>query len=380
MDEYRIVEGKKLRYGYTTGTCAAAAAKAAAAVVISGDLGAGASVEILTPRGSRLVLSPEDIRLEGDGSMASCAIQKDAGDDPDITHGIMVRAEVKKNRSPRIVIRGGPGVGRVTKPGLDPPVGAPAINRTPLRMIRENLRELREKYAYQGGFTVTISIPGGEALARRTFNPKLGIVGGLSILGTSGVVEPKSDDGFIGAIRAEFSVLRAGGEHKVLITPGNYGRDFLKTQPGLVKSVPVACGNYIGESLDMAAEFGFKYLLLVGHIGKLIKLATGNFNTHSKYGDPRLEIFAAYAGLAGAPRDLIQGIFDSPTTEEVLRIVGGGKLWEDMKGKILTKIQEQLDYRSGGKIKTGAVLFSVTRGLLGTTASGEELLEQWEGL
>jgi cobalt-precorrin-5B (C1)-methyltransferase len=378
MDEFRIVEGKKLRYGYTTGTCAAAAAKAAAAVVLTGDLGSGASVEILTPRGSRLVLSPEDIRQNGSG--ASCAVRKDAGDDPDVTDHILVYAAVKKNRSSRIIIRGGPGVGRVTKPGLDPPVGAAAINHTPLRMIRENLQELREKYAYPGGLTVTISIPGGEALARRTFNPKLGIVGGLSILGTSGVVEPKSDDGFIGAIRAEFSVLHAGGEHKALIALGNYGRDFLKTHGGLVKGVPVVCGNYIGESLDMAREFGFEYLLLVGHIGKLIKLVTGNFNTHSKYGDPRLEIFAAYAGLAGAPRDLIQRIFDSATTEEVLRILGRGELWEDIKGRILTKIQEQLDYRGGGKIKTGAIVFSVTRGLLGSTPGGEALLEQWEGL
>jgi cobalt-precorrin-5B (C1)-methyltransferase len=373
-----MVEGKKLRYGYTTGTCAAAAAKAAAAVVLTGDVEAARSVEILTPQGSRLVLTPEDIRRDQSG--ASCGVRKDAGDDPDITDGIVVRAEVKKNRASRIIIRGGPGVGRVTKPGLDPPVGAAAINRTPLRMIRENLQGICEKYAYQGGLTVTISIPGGEALAQRTFNPKLGIMGGLSILGTSGVVEPKSDDGFIGAIRAELSVLRAGGKRKALITPGNYGKDFLSAWGGIVDHTPVTCSNYIGETLDIAVEFGFEHLLLVGHIGKLIKLATGNFNTHSKYGDPRLEIFAAYAGLEGAPRGLIQDILDSATTEQVLALLGGGKFWEGVKRRILTRIQEQLDHRSGGKIKTGAVLFSTTRGLLGSTTGGAALLEQWEGL
>jgi cobalt-precorrin-5B (C1)-methyltransferase len=378
MDEYRLVEGKRLRYGYTTGTCAAAAAKAAAALVLAEDPGEGRSVEILTPRGSRAILIPEDLRR--DGSRASCGVRKDAGDDPDITNGVMVCAEVKKNRASRIIIRGGPGVGRVTKPGLDPPVGAAAINRTPLRMIRENLQGVCEKYGYRGGLTVTISIPGGEDLARKTFNPRLGIVGGLSILGTSGVVEPKSDDGFIGAIRAEFSVLRAGGEHKALITPGNYGRDFLKAWGGAAGSVPVVCSNYIGEALDMAVEFGFKYLLLVGHIGKLIKLVTGNFNTHSKYGDPRLEIFAAYAGLAGAPPRLIGRILEAATAEEALVLLGAGKRWEDVKGRILTGIQEQLDRRAGGNIKAGAVLFSTVRGLLGSTAAATELLERWEGL
>jgi cobalt-precorrin-5B (C1)-methyltransferase len=378
VDEYRIVEGKKLRCGYTTGTCAAAAAKAAAAVVLTGDPGAAASVEIPIPRGGRVILIPEDIGRDESG--ASCAVRKDAGDDPDITDGIVIRAEVKKNRASRFIIRGGPGVGRVTKPGLDPPVGAAAINRTPLRMIRENLREVCEKYGYRGGLTVTISIPGGEALARKTFNPKLGIVGGLSILGTSGVVEPKSDDGFIGAIRAEFSVLRAGGAHKALITPGNYGKDFLKTWEGAAGIVPVVCSNYIGEALDIAGEFGFKHLLVVGHIGKLIKLVTGNFNTHSKYGDPRLEILALYAGLAGAPRRLVGEILDSATTEQVLALLGTGKLWEGVKGRILPRIQEQLDRRSGGKINAGAVLFSTVRGLLGTTAAAADLLEHWEDL
>ncbi|MDR2068269.1 MAG: cobalt-precorrin-5B (C(1))-methyltransferase CbiD [Spirochaetaceae bacterium] len=377
MDEYRILEGKKLRYGYTTGTCAAAAARAAAALILAEDPEEARSLEILTPRGSRVILIPEDIRREG--SRASCGVRKDAGDDPDITNGIVIRAEVTKNRASRIIIRGGPGVGRVTKPGLDPPVGAPAINRTPLRMIRENLQAVCEKYGYRGGLTVTISIPGGEALAQKTFNPRLGILGGLSILGTSGVVEPKSNDGFTGAIRAEFSVLRAGGDRKALITPGNYGKDFLKAWGGAAGRVPVVCSNYIGEALDMAVEFGFEQLLLVGHIGKLIKLVTGNFNTHSRYGDPRLEIFAAYAGLAGAPRRLIGQILDCAVTEQALVLLGGGKLWEDVKGRILAGIQEQLDRRCGGKIKTGAVLFSTTRGLLGSTPGAADILKQWEG-
>jgi cobalt-precorrin-5B (C1)-methyltransferase len=382
MDEadYRLVNGKRMRRGYTTGTCAAAAARAAAAILLdgAGDPEETRFVEIATPSGRRLRLRPEDISRE-DGAV-SCAVRKDAGDDPDITDGILVYVRVEKSAGSGIMIEGGRGVGRVTKPGLDAPPGAAAINRTPLRMIRENVETVRERYGYEGGLKVSISIPGGEELARRTFNPELGIVGGLSILGTSGIVEPMSDDGFIGAIEAELRVLRAGGEYKALITPGNYGRDFLASRYGELSSNPVKCSNYVGDALDIAAGMGFRYLLLAGHIGKLIKLAVGSFNTHSKYGDPRMVIFAAHAGLAGGGRELIARIMDCATTESAIGLLVEAGLWGTVKESIFDAVQKTLDRRCGEKLSAGAVLFSSQWGFLGCTVRGEELLSRWKNL
>jgi cobalt-precorrin-5B (C1)-methyltransferase len=377
---YRLVNGKRMRCGYTTGTCAAAAARAAAAILLdsAGEPEETRFVEISTPSGRRFRLRPEDISREA--GAVSCAIRKDAGDDPDITGGVLVYARVEKSAGSGIVIEGGRGVGRVTKAGLDAPPGAAAINRTPLGMIRENLETLCERYGYRGGLRVSISIPGGEELARRTFNPALGIVGGLSILGTSGIVEPMSDDGFIGAIQAELRVLRAEGEYKAVITPGNYGRDFLAARGGELNSNPVKCSNYIGDALDIAADMGFQYLLLAGHIGKLIKLAVGNFNTHSKYGDPRMEIFAAHAGLAGGGRELVTRIMDCATTESAIGLLREENLWEDVKKSIFDAIQKTLDRKCGEKPVTGALLFSSQWGFLGCTVRGEDLVSRWKTL
>lgn len=377
---FRLVGGKRMRCGYTTGSCAAAAARAAAAILLEsgGEPEEARIVEISTPSGRRLRLCPEDIRREADA--VSCAVRKDAGDDPDITDGVLVYARVEKTAGTEIAIEGGRGIGRVTKAGLDAPPGEAAINKTPLAMIRENLEAIRGRCGCRGGLKATISIPGGEDLARRTFNPDLGIVGGLSILGTSGIVEPMSDDGFVGAIEAELRVLRAGGERKALITPGNYGRDFIAAHGWIPDSVPVKCGNYIGDALDIAAGAGFQYLLLVGHIGKLIKLAVGNFNTHSKYGDPRMEIFAAHAALAGAERGLAARLMDCATTESAIGLLSEANLWDDVKKSVFDAIQKTLDRRSGGGIVSGAAVFSSQWGYLGSTARGGDLLSRWKTL
>ncbi|MDR0709413.1 MAG: cobalt-precorrin-5B (C(1))-methyltransferase CbiD [Spirochaetaceae bacterium] len=377
---YRLVGGKRMRCGYTTGSCAAAAARAAAAILLEsgGEPEEARAVEISTPSGRRLRLRPEDIRREA--GAVSCAVRKDAGDDPDVTDGILVYARVEKIDGTEIVIEGGPGVGRVTKAGLDAAPGEAAINKTPLAMIRENLEAICRRYGRKEGLKATISVPGGEELARRTFNPDLGIVGGLSILGTSGIVEPMSDDGFIGAIEAELRILRAEGERKALITPGNYGRDFLAARGGELNSNPVKCANYIGDALDIAADMGFQYLLLVGHIGKLVKLAVGNFNTHSKYGDPRMEVFAAHTALAGGDRELIARIMDCATTESAIGLLLGANLWDNVKKSVFDAIQKTLDRRSGERITSGAVIFSSQWGLLGSTARGEDLLSRWKTL
>jgi cobalt-precorrin-5B (C1)-methyltransferase len=379
VDDYKIINGKKLRYGYTTGTCAAAAAKAATALLL-GAKGIQ-EVAVSTPSGKRLYLPLEDIKQ--DETAASCAVRKDAGDDPDVTHGMLVYARAEPLNENKILIEGGEGVGRVTKPGLDMPVGEAAINRTPRRMIQENVAEMRALYGYNRGIRICIAVPGGEALAKRTFNPRLGIEGGLSILGTSGIVEPMSDAGVTGAVRAELSVRRGAGEKTALITPGNYGKRFLADfeYAGRLPQ-PVKCGNFIGDTIDMAAALGFGRILVAGHIGKLIKLVTGNFNTHSKYGDPRLMIFAAFAGLGnpelkdGDP-PLIPLLFECPSSEEAIALLRGRQCWDAVLGRILAGIQTQLDYRRGanpGGIQIGAVLFSSTLGLLGCTEGAAEIL------
>ncbi|MDR0569148.1 MAG: cobalt-precorrin-5B (C(1))-methyltransferase CbiD [Spirochaetaceae bacterium] len=348
MEDYKIVDGKRLRYGYTTGTCAAGAAKGAAALLFGEDC---VSVEILTPAGKTARLRLEDIRR--DETCGSCAVRKDAGDDPDITGGILVYASARFCPA-GILIEGGEGVGRVSKPGLDQPVGASAINRVPRRMIQENVAEVCAKHGYSGGVAVRLRIPGGKALAERTFNPQLGVEGGLSILGTTGVVEPMSDAAMIGAIRAEFSVRRASGEKTALITPGNYGKTFLagfkcETEKTALLPNPVKCGNFIGDAVDIALDFGFTRVLVAGHIGKLVKLVTGNFNTHSKYGDPRIMIFTAFTALTNpdlkAGDTLFAQLFDCATSEAAIDLLQKRGYWEAVLHRILAGIQTQLDRR-----------------------------------
>ena len=295
MEEFIEKDGKKLRYGYTTGSCAAAAAKAAAWMLLTGKR--KNTISLVTPKGIPLSLQVEDIRMEED--FVSCAIRKDSGDDPDVTNGTLVYARVSRRGTPEIAIDGGFGVGRVTKKGLDQPVGNAAINSVPRKMIRENLEEVLSLTDADCGLDVLISVPDGERLAKQTFNPRLGIVGGISVLGTTGIVEPMSEKALVDTIRVELNQRRAGGADYVLLTPGNYGCDFIRAGLNLRPEWAVQTSNFIGQSLDICRELGFRGALLVGHIGKLVKVGGGMMNTHSKYGDCRMEILAAHAGKAG---------------------------------------------------------------------------------
>ncbi|HIR97860.1 MAG TPA: cobalamin biosynthesis protein CbiD, partial [Candidatus Merdisoma faecalis] len=223
MEKYVFKNNKKLRMGYTTGSCAAAAARAAASMLLTGK--AVPEVKLMTPKGIGLDL--EVLEAEWTAEEASCAVRKDAGDDPDVTNGLKIYALVRKSEEPGVQIDGGEGVGRVTRPGLEQPVGAAAINKVPRQMIRENVEEICRKFGYEGGLSVTISIPGGEALAVKTFNPRLGIVGGISVLGTSGIVEPMSEEALIQTIRVDIKMQLAGGRKYLVLVPGNYGLDYL---------------------------------------------------------------------------------------------------------------------------------------------------------
>ena len=373
MDSFITKDGKKLRRGYTTGSCAAAASKAAAIMLLSGEI--LETVYLMTPRGIGLTLTVQEI--ERKENSVSCGIIKDSGDDPDMTNGMIVYSLVEKTDVPHeIVIDGGEGIGRVTKPGLDQPVGNAAINSTPRRMITEELRQVCEDYGYTGGLNVTISAPDGVEIAKKTFNPRLGIVGGLSILGTTGIVEPMSDEAVVETIRTELSMRAASGKTVVLFTPGNYGADYIKNELHIDPEIAVTTSNFIGDAFALAAESGFKGALLVGHIGKLIKVAGGMFNTHSRYGDCRTEIFASHAGMCGASADVVRRIMDSAMTDDMLAILEEAGLRQTVMDSIMNRMHFHLNHRPIGNMTVGAATFSNVHGILGKTENADTLLEQ----
>ena len=373
MDSFITKDGKKLRRGYTTGSCAAAASKAAAIMLLGGEI--LETVYLMTPRGIGLTLVVHEI--ERKENSVSCGIVKDSGDDPDVTNGMTVYSWVEKTDLPHeILIDGGEGIGRVTKPGLDQPVGNAAINSTPRRMITDELRQVCEDYGYTGGLRVTISAPAGVEIAKKTFNPRLGIVGGLSILGTTGIVEPMSDEAVVETIRTELSMRAADGKTVVLFTPGNYGADYIKNELHIDPEIAVTTSNFIGDAFAIAAELGFRGALLVGHIGKLIKVAGGMFNTHSRYGDCRMEIFASHAGMCGASADVVRRIMDSAMTDDMLAILDEAGLRQSVMDSIMNRMHFHLTHRPVGTMQVGAATFSNVHGILGRTEAADELLEQ----
>ena len=371
MEEYVVKNGRKLRLGYTTGSCAAAAAKAAAWMLLSGKR--KEKIRIRTPKGIDLDLDVSDIKIEP--TRVSCSIRKNSGDDPDITNGADIFAEVAFSDKTGIEILGGKGIGTVTKRGLDQPVGSAAINSVPRRMICENIEDICRITDYRGGLTVTISAPEGEELARKTFNPRLGIVGGISILGTTGIVEPMSEQALIDTIRVELNQKKENGVKYVLLTPGNYGADYIKQSIRVKDDTAVLTSNFIGDTLDICKELGFLGALLVGHIGKLVKIAGGIFNTHSKYGDCRMEIMAAHAGAAGLDNKYIKEIMDCVTCDDAVRILKEHGCLKEALGSITDKISFILDDRVSGGLETGAILFSKEHGFLCETENTKSLLK-----
>ena len=294
-EHYVIKDNKKLRMGYTTGSCAAAAAKAAAYMLLKKE--EVPYVSLLTPKGIQLHLEVLDIQ-RGE-NVVSCAIEKDAGDDPDVTNKLWIYARVSLIEQAEIHILGGKGVGIVTKPGLEQPVGSPAINKVPRQMITKELQQVCKNCGYTGGLEVEISVPEGEKTAEKTFNPRLGIIGGISILGTTGIVEPMSEAALVASIRVELKQQVETGHRSLVITPGNYGREFLKDNFPFDLERAVKCSNFVGDTIDMAVELGVENILFVAHIGKFIKVAGGIMNTHSRNADARMEILCANAAIAG---------------------------------------------------------------------------------
>ena len=374
LEMYCTIDEKnnKLRYGYTTGSCAAAAAQAAARMLLTGEKVEEVALE--TPKGILLHLLIEDIRMNTDEVI--CAVRKDGGDDPDVTHGILVYARVKKSFGKEVSIDGGIGVGRVTRQGLSQPPGAAAINDIPRKMIRENVEAVCKEYGFDGGMDVLIEIPAGVELAKKTFNPRLGIEGGISVLGTSGIVVPMSEAALVASIKLEMQMLVKAGAEYLVITPGNYGQVFSENQIQVDLTYSMKCSNYVGETLDMAREMGVKGILFIAHIGKFIKTAGGIMNTHSRNADSRAELMAANALRAGTGYETVMKILNSITTEESVDIL----IKDHMLEKTMQQIEEKVDYylnkRSGENLQVGAILFSNVYGELGRTRLADELLDE----
>lgn len=369
MEEFVYKDQKKLRLGYTTGTCAAAATKAAAQMLLGGE--AVEEVELAAPAGILLRLPVERIHMSGE--QVVCAVKKDAGDDPDVTDGVYIYACVSKIPQ-GYETEGGEGIGRVTKPGLDQPVGNAAINSIPRQMMVEVMMETADAYGYEGGLRSIISVPGGAELAKHTMNEKLGIMDGISILGTTGIVEPMSETALTDTIRAELSMYSAQGLKDLIITPGNYGETFLADKLGLDLEHTVKCSNFIGETIDMAHEFGLSSLLLVGHLGKLVKLGSGIMNTHSRYADGRMETLASCVLLAGGDADLSRRILQCNTTDEAVEILWVTAFLQPAMKLLMQKIDEVLKSRAGADMEMAAVVFSNRYGVLGKTPGAEELI------
>jgi cobalt-precorrin-5B (C1)-methyltransferase len=348
----RLVNGKLLRRGYTTGSCAAAAAKAATVMLLTGDV--LQTVTLTTPGGIVLTLDVTACAIAR--STASCAVQKDSGDDPDVTNGCLVYARVSL-RSEGIEISGGEGIGRVTKPGLDRPVGAHAINTVPLRHIREECEAVCREHGYKGGLSAVISIPGGEELAKRTFNPRLGIEGGLSVLGTTGIVEPMSEAAVAETFRAELSLLYEAGHREVVLTVGNHGEYFARNVLRLGLESHVKCSNFIGETLSAAAEKGFARVLLIGHIGKLVKLGIGVTDTHSGRGDGRMETLIACALEAGASIETLREIQNCVSTDAALECIPKPELFDKTIAVLRDRVNDTLKRRVAETLRVNAVCF-----------------------
>lgn len=375
MEQSYVWSGqKKLRCGYTTGSCAAAAAKAALMMLLTKEK--IQSVMLETPKGIMLTLMLEDMQLSE--TYAQCGVRKDSGDDPDVTHGLLIKARVDFTSESGITIDGGEGVGRITKPGLEQPVGSAAINAVPRAMIEKEMIELLKEHNCIQGVHVSISVPEGEERAKKTFNPRLGIVGGISILGTGGIVVPMSEQALIDSIRVEMKQKLETKGNMLIIAPGNYGETFSYKEFGIAKENVLLCSNFVGETIDMAVQQKAEKILFIGHIGKFVKLAGGIMNTHSREADSRLEILAANSALCGASIEAVKNIAESNTTDEALDILEENKLKKTVCLKLLQKMIYYLNKRCDEKLEIGIILFSNKHGTLAKTGNVQELLGNGE--
>ncbi|NLL48785.1 MAG: cobalt-precorrin-5B (C(1))-methyltransferase [Firmicutes bacterium] len=364
-------EGELVREGFSTGTCAAAVATAGVQMLITGQ--PLAAVSVFLPQGQEAVFTLEQADFIPEG--VRCCVLKDGGDDPDVTHETPICALVRWAEGPeRVRIRGGQGVGRVTKAGLKVPVGEAAINPVPRQMIRENVQRILPAGK---SVEITISAPYGEELAKKTLNPKLGIVGGISILGTTGRVRPMSNEAFKESLIPQLSVARAAGFKSICLVPGGSGERAVRKLFNVPEDAICQMSNWLGFMLSQAVDLGFEAVIVAGHIGKIIKVAGGIFDTHSKVADARLEIMAAYAGAVGATPEVIREILSQGTTEAALEIVKQNGL-EALYAPLAQQAAKRAEGYVQGALKVGIVFFDLSGNLIALDQNANEI-GRWSG-
>lgn len=418
-------EKRQLKSGFTTGTCAAAAAMAAAQALAGGRK--REYVSLMTPGGREaafeVLWQPECGEKAGGGQdgfwpgsespeKQICMVRKDSGDDPDVTNGTLIGAAVSfgenvqraeesgeelpgiysdHSQSPSVYLTGGIGVGRVTKKGLKCPVGYPAINPVPRQMIAEAARTALWNLGCERPVYIEIFIPAGRELALKTFNPRLGIEGGISVLGTTGIVNPMSEQALIETIRLDIRVQAAENRTLLAVAPGNYGEAFLREEMGLSMDAFVKCSNFVGETFSMLKEEGVRQALFAGHLGKLIKVAGGVMNTHSKYGDRRMEILAdclaetwnseekrsGRSALNRRREEVIGQILSMNTTDQAAEFLSAQGLLASVMKTVTGRIKSVLESRF--QIETEVIVFSGSAGILGMTAGAAAFAKRLKG-
>ncbi|MFQ4904097.1 cobalt-precorrin-5B (C(1))-methyltransferase [Clostridioides difficile] len=405
MEEYVYIDGKKYRRGYTTGSCATGASKAAVYMLITKNR--INTINIDTPKGIPLLLKVDNINISD--TFVECSIKKDGGDDIDATHtmDIYARAEiVAKNDKNKgyltlkdidslstnseckselykfIRVYGGTGIGVVTKKGLSVDVGKPAINPTPLKMINHEIRKLigdnfEPILGNDKVLKITIFAPQGETVAKKTFNPRLGIVGGISIIGTTGIVEPMSDEGWKKSLSIELQMKKEQGLDKIILVPGNHGEQFIREKLNLDIKYVVRVSNFIGYMIKEAQRIGYKKILMAGHIGKFIKVSAGIFNTHSKVADARSEILVANLALMGARYEFLNKINQCVTTEEAVELINNREyreVYNILSNKCRERVKQYLNEDSDD-IDVEVIIFSMDKSLLGKSDNTDDLVE-----
>ncbi len=358
-----------LKYGITTGASAAAAAKAAVITITNKCVD---KVVIPTPIGIRFEIPIKSCkRLNADEAMAT--VEKDAGEDIDVTNGMDITATVKFNDTGEITIKSGVGVGTVTKAGLQVPVGEAAINPMPRKMITDAVKEALPPTK---GAEVTITVPEGEKVAEKTLNAKLGIVGGISILGTTGVVKPLSIEACRRSLVPQIDVSVAKGYSRVYFVPGNIGERIAKQLFKVPDDQIVQTGDFVGYMLEKAVEKGVKEIVFVGHSGKMVKLAAGIFNTHYRMGDARNEVIAAYAAGVGADAKLVNDILNSNTTDEATELLTKADLVRPTYNKIAQRIHARITERTKNQIKFSVIIVAMDGRIVGLDENARGL-EPW---
>lgn len=358
-----------MRVGYTTGACGAAGVKACLALLIEGL--ALKEVSVRNPRGEMLVVPVEWVRI-CETDMAEAVIIKDGGDDPDITHGMPVVVRVKLEGPLQFSVEGGEGVGRITKEGLGLPIGSFAINQGPREMMEHVYEEYQSRL--KKGVHVILSLPHGKALAPKTLNPQLGIEGGLSIIGTTGIVRPMSEEAFKDSLAVQLDVISSGGHRHLILTPGDIGKQWVYEHGG-PKHLVAETSNFIGYMLRQAVDKGFTDVLVVGHIGKLIKIASGSFQTHSQYSDARMETLAAYAAVLGAKQTVISEILESVTTEAVLDILSREGL-EKVYAYAAMRAEQKAFMYARGALQVGIIYINREGQCLAQSQGASEIMEK----